>query len=200
MLISGAHDRRSARTVIAVAVALLLIVGAVAAWAVLRSHPSPSSPAPAASAAVIAPRAAAVGMTEAVSSLAILRDWDRRRAEAWRTGDRAALRRLYVRDAAAGRRDLAMLRRWLQRGLRVDEMSMQVLAVELRARSSRRLVLVVTDRLATARAVRAADPGAEGATDAPQGVALPRDTATVRRLVFQRIGGRWLLAGATERS
>ncbi|MFD1248985.1 hypothetical protein ACFQ3F_14385 [Nocardioides ginsengisoli] len=146
--------------------------------------------------AVIAPPAAgpavgpAVGpvvvgpvMGPVIEPVTVLRAWDRARSAAWAAGDVAALGRLYVRRSRAGERDRAMLRAWLRRGLRVRGMVMQVLAVELRARTERRMVLVVTDRLAAGSV-----PGAE---------ALPRDGPTTRRLVF-RWAGRWRLASAGQ--
>lgn len=162
-------------------VVLVLIGAGLAVWALL-SHGRPAAPAPVrVPAAVVAPEAESVGMARAVSSLAVLRDWDRARADAWAAGDADALRRLYVRGSGAGRADVAMLRRWSGRGVRVEGMTMQVLAVELRARTARRVVLVVTDRLVGARA---------------GGVALPRDQATTRELVFRSVDGAWLLAAA----
>lgn len=167
------------------AVALLLAVGLVVRAAL---HHPPSGTTNAAPATAVAPAARDVGVVDAVGSLAVLRDWDRARAAAWEEGDPAALGRLYARGSAAGRVDVAMLRRWTARGLRVEGMAMQVLAVELRLRTGRRLVLVVTDRLVGAVAV---GPGGRR-TD------LPRDGATRRRLEFRRSGGAWLLASAVE--
>jgi len=154
---------------------LLVVTAAVTAVAVLlgllagpaeRHHP------------VVAPAATR-------DPLAALRAWDERRARAWARGDREALRALYVPGSRAGRRDLAMLSAWERRGLRVHGMRMQVLAADIRARSSRRLVVVVTDRLADAVAV---GPGTR--------VALPRDAATTRTVVLRRPdgAGEWRMA------
>lgn len=180
--------------VVAGAVVLVALACVVVTWAALRERPArtagpdgPDGTTPVPAAAVVAPGARQVDVVRAVGSLAILRDWDRARSEAWATGDVRALLRLYVPGSAAGERDAAMLTRWTARGLRVRGMTMQVLAVELRRRTDRMLVLVVTDRLAGARAV--GGPGA---------VALPRDEASTRRLVFRAIGGRWRLAAAQE--
>lgn len=168
--------------------ALVLLVSALAVAAALRGE-APSSRVPARSpVAVVAPEAATVSVARAVSSLGVLRDWDRSRAAAWAANDPAALDRLYVRGSRAGAADVAMLRAWRDRGLRVEGMSMQVLAVELRARTERRLVLVVTDRLVGAEAVGSGDRRV-----------LPHDQATTRTLVFRRTGGRWLLASAQDR-
>lgn len=169
------------------AVVLLLATGLVVRAAL---HHPPSGTTNAAPATSVAPAARDIGVVDAVGSLAVLRDWDRARAAAWEAGDPAALGRLYARGSAAGRADAAMLRRWTARGLRVEGMAMQVLSVELRLRTDRRLVLVVTDRLVGAVAV---GPGGSRTE-------LPRDGATRRRLEFRRSGGDWLLVSAVETS
>lgn len=171
--------------IVGTAVVLLLAAGLVARAAL---HHPPARTTNAAPAAAVAPAARDIGVVRAVGSLAVLRDWDRARAAAWEAGDLAALRDLYLPGSAAGRADVAMLRRWTARGLRVEGMAMQVLAVELRLRTDRRLVLVVTDRLVGAVAV---GPGGRRAD-------LPRDGATRRRLEFRRSDGDWLLASAVE--
>lgn len=117
----------------------------------------------------------------------VLHAWDRDRAEAWAAGDAAALAQLYVDGSRAGERDVAMLRRWTERGLRVHGMRMQVLRVDVRRTSERRLVLVVTDRLTGAVAVRETD-GARWD--------LPADRAETRRLVFRQTSDGWQLAGS----
>lgn len=176
--------------VVAGAVVLVVLACLLVTWAALRERSGrperPAGTTPAA-AAVVAPGARQVDVVRAVGSLAVLRDWDRARAEAWAAGDVRALRRLYVPGSSAGERDAAMLRRWTDRGLRVRGMTMQVLSVELRRRTERTLVLVVTDRLARAEAV-----GRSGR------IRLPRDGASTRRLVFRDRGGRWRLASAQE--
>ncbi len=65
-----------------------------------------------------------------IDPLAVLRQWDRRRARAWAQGDPEALATLYVPGSTAGERDLARLRRYVDRGLR-----------ELRRVSRRQVVL-----------------------------------------------------------
>lgn len=113
-------------------------------------------------------------------ALAVLRAWDVRRAAAWARGDLTALRGLYTEGSGAGRRDVAMLRSWAGRGLRVRGMRMQVLAARVRVASGRRLVLVVTDRLASAVAVG-------------RGVrsVLPRDAASTRIVSLRLVAGEW---------
>lgn len=180
------EDRASRRTI---AVTLAVLV-AVAALVVVTSVGRPDrTPAPVAGAAEPAPVPPDVSAVDALASLTVLRDWDRARARAWSDGDVRALRRLYVPGSVAGERDVAMLRRWLGRGLRVEGMAMQVLEVRLRSRTDRRFVLVVTDRLADPTAV-----DRQG-----RSWALPRDEVSKRRLEFRRTAGRWLLASVTPR-
>ena len=116
-------------------------------------------------------------------ALVALRTWDAGRARAWASGDVAALRSLYTRSSKAGERDASMLRRWRDRGLRVEGMQTQVLAVRVVDQSAYRMVLVITDRLASAVA-----------TGGGRRVALPRDGATTRRVTLWLVDGVWRVA------
>ena len=162
-----------------VAVAVVVRGGGAVREPVAGAGSDPSGPAP------IPPHTSVVA---ALASLTVLRDWDRDRAAAWRAGDTGALRSLYTEGSEAGARDVAMLRRWCDRGLRVRGMTMQVLDVRLRSRAPRRFVLVVTDRLAGPVAV-----DRSGRT-----WPLPRDGASTRRLDFLRTAGRWRLRSVYE--
>jgi len=113
----------------------------------------------------------------------LLRDWDRRRARAWADADPRALAALYVRGSATGRRDVAMLAAYRDHGLRVAGMSRQVLAVRVRASTSHRLTLVVTDRLATGRVE---GPGVRSA--------LPRRGPVTRVVRMVRLADGWRVA------
>lgn len=113
-------------------------------------------------------------------ALAVLRAWDGRRAEAWARADGATLRGLYTDRSRAGRRDVAMLRSWAGRGLRVEGLRMQVLAARVRVANERRIVLVVTDRVAHAVAV---GTGVRSV--------LPRDAASTRIVSLRRVAGEW---------
>jgi hypothetical protein len=178
------------RMTLAVAAVIVGAVVGLVTTGLLRSTPGEdrSSPAPA---TAPGPRLApSVTVTEAVASLAVLRDWDRARSAAWARGDVAALRRIYAPGSPVGAHDVAMLERWVDRGLRVRRIAMQVLAVELRVRTERRIVLVVTDRLADAVAA----PAGGG-----EGTALPRDGLNTRRLVFRLTQAGWVLAAAYDR-
>ncbi len=178
-----------ARTTIAVAAVIVVAAVALVMAGLLRSAPGEehrSSPAP----PPAVPRPSTMTITEAVSSLSVLRDWDRARSAAWSEGDVAALRRIYQAGSRVGAHDIAMLRRWVDRGLRVRRLTMQVLSVDLRVRTDRRIVLDVTDRLADAVAV----PVGGG-----PGRVLPRDGLTTRRLVFRHTGADWVMAAAYAR-
>lgn len=185
MLISGTRGRT---VLLAGTVAVVVTALAVVAVILVRG-PAPSArTTPAAASAVAAPAAGPVPPVRDVGALAVLRGWDRARAAAWSAGDVGALRRLYLRGSVAGERDAAMLRSWSARGLRVEGMTMQVVAVEVRSRTPRRMVLVVTDRLVGARATR----------DRRRGRRLPGDAVSRRRLVLARQGDRWVVASAQD--
>ena len=116
--------------------------------------------------------------------VAVLREWDRRRAAAWASGDPAALRSLYVPRSTAGDRDAARLSRWLDRGLRVRRLDTQVLRTQVITRHRARLVVSVTDRVA-----RAVVTG---------GVRLPDDAPSTWRITMRRFEGEWLVASVTR--
>jgi hypothetical protein len=181
---------RASRSTIAVTVAVLATVAALLAIALLARGGSDDEAATTVSSAARrpAPIPPHTSVVAALASLRILRDWDRDRAAAWRAGDTGALRRLYTTGSRAGAHDVAMLRRWQARGLRVRGMSMQVLDVRLRSRTPRRFVLVVTDRLADPVAV-----DRSGRT-----WSLPRDRVSTRRLEFRRTADRWRLEAVQD--
>lgn len=115
------------------------------------------------------------------SPLALLHEWDARRADAWERSDDRALRRLYVPGSAAGAADVALLRRYRARGAVVRDLRMQVLGYTELARTPRLLRLRVTDRVASAEVVGA------GIGAGP----LPRDSARTRTLELRRLDGTW---------
>lgn len=117
-------------------------------------------------------------LTLAVSPVAVLHGWDEQRADAWAAADVPALRALYAPGSVAGRRDVAMLRAWSARGLRVDGLRTQLLDVDVRRRTPDRLVLAVTDRLA-------------GGVAEPAGLALPRDRPSRHVVVLRVVEGEW---------
>jgi len=115
--------------------------------------------------------------------VAVLREWDRRRAEAWAAGDADALRSLYTRRSTAGVRDVALLSRWLARGLRVHRMQTQVLNLQVVEQHAGRLVLMATDRITRAVATGRG-------TDMP----LPVDSPSTWRITMRRVAGEWRVA------
>lgn len=117
----------------------------------------------------------------------VLAAWDRARAAAWAEADVAGLRELYVASSSAGQTDVAMLREWSARGLRVTGLETQVLSLRVRVETPDRLVLVVTDRVVGGEAV-----GQGAAGRAP--VRLPRDQPSTRRVELEKVGGEWLMA------
>ncbi len=119
---------------------------------------------------------------DASESRAVLADWDRRRAEAWAEGDVGALRGLYVAGSATGRLDAAMLSAYTDRGLAVDGLDTQVLALEVIEESADRLRVRVTDRVVG---------GVVTGKDSRQ--SLPRDRPTSRTLTLRRVQGEWLM-------
>lgn len=119
----------------------------------------------------------------------ILAAWDRSRSEAWADGDLAALRSLYADGSRAGAADVRLLRHYRERGLTVDGLATQVLALDVVERTPSRLVLVVTDRVVGGRAVGGASP-----------VALPADRASTRRIVLVREGEHWVVAEARDQA
>jgi hypothetical protein len=143
----------------------------------------------------VAPEAAVVPAPAAAVSAArfpasdVLRAWDRARSRAFAAGDVAALRRLYVPGSAAGTSDVRLLRRYLRRGLRVDGMRMQLLAVTVLARGPTALRVRVTDRLVGAVAV------GHGVREP-----LPHDRASTRVVALRHAGDRWRVAWVRESS
>lgn len=118
-----------------------------------------------------------------VEAAAVLAAWDTDRAAAWAAGDVGRLRSLYAPGSVAGERDVAMLRRWLDRGLVVTGIQMQVLSLRELFRSPHRMALAVVDRVVGAAA---------------DGVALPSDTPTARTLELRRVDGEWLVASVAN--
>lgn len=151
----------------------VLVAGLVLAGTVLLPSLEPAPrPAPAA---------------DRTGGIAILRDWDRHRAAAWRTGGLRALGELYVAGSRAGRADRAMLAAYVERGLRVRGARMQVASVDVERADDDRVVLLVTDRLS-----------ATAAATGPRGVLrLPRDRWSSRRIVLVHRDERWQVARVT---
>ena len=168
----------ASRDVRRAAPALLLVAGLLAVvagtwWQVgARDRPAGSAPGPPDVVGRVGPEAA------------VLAGWDRRRAAAWSTGDVRALRSLYLPGSGAGEADVARLRAWLDRGLRVEGLRTQVLARRVVARGAGLMVLRVTDRVVGGMAVRAGGVRAR----------LPAGRPGERTVTLVRHEGRWVVA------
>ena len=176
--------RRLLPVLTAVACALV-----VATLVVVVARPDPP-PRPRIDVAGTAPTASTARPVRS-GAAAVLAAWDERRSAAWAEGDVTALEELYADGAAAGAADVRLLRDYLRRGLRVEGLTTQVLALRVAARSPKRLELVVTDRVVGAEAVGAGAP-----------VALPVARPSTRRVVLVRDGsgddGRWVVAAVRD--
>ena len=155
------------------ATAGLILIGVLVAPDPVRSQDAQAAPRP---------------RTE-VGAAAVLAAWDAQRAAAWASGDVRRLRKLYVADSAAGKRDAARLREWTNRGAVVTGMRTQLLEVRTTDESARRLDLVVTDRLVGAEARIRGDR-----------IRLPAQTPQTYQVRLVRRGGRWLVARVSEPS
>ena len=119
----------------------------------------------------------------------VLAGWDSRRSQAWAEGDVAALRKLYVADSRTGRADARMLAAYVDRGLRVEGLTTQVLALEVIDEGDDELTVRVTDRIVGG--VVTGDAG---------GTPLPRDRPTTRTLALRRVSGVWLMVTARDQA
>jgi len=172
------------RAVPCLAIAVLVVVAltSVAVTAVgLRRDPVPqvaraSDPPP-----VTEPR-------PEVEAASVLAAWDAGRAAAWAAGDVRRLRSLYMPGSVAGERDVAMLRRWVDRGLVVDGLRTQVLSLREVRRSADRWVLAVTDRIVGGVAIGSSP------------LRLPTGAPRTRTVVLRKVGDRWLVSAVRQAS
>lgn len=118
--------------------------------------------------------------------IAVLREWDRRRAAAWAAGDVEGLRSLYLTRSVAGERDAARLSRWLDQDLRVRRLVTQVLRVRVLEARRGALLLAVTDRIARA--------------ETTSGLQLPSDDPSTWRIRMRRVVGEWRVAAVSRRA
>ncbi|MEO5709694.1 MAG: hypothetical protein ABIQ59_07720 [Nocardioidaceae bacterium] len=114
----------------------------------------------------------------------VLRAWDEQRAAAYARGSVRELRQLYVAGSAAALADVQALRGYRARGLAVEGMRTQVLALRVVEQRPGRLRLQVTDRLVGAVAV-----------GRDVRVPLPRDRSDVRMVTLTTADdGAWRVA------
>lgn len=121
------------------------------------------------------PTSAAIRVAE------ILRAWDRRRAAAWARGEPAGLARLYTPGSRTGAGDVADLRRWRDRGLRVVGLRQQVAGIGLRRHTRGHLVLTVTERTV------------DGIAVGRRRTALPVSGWETHVISLRHVHGRWLV-------
>lgn len=114
--------------------------------------------------------------------VAVISAWDRRRAAAYAAADVRALRALYRPASRSGAADVRMLEEYVDRGLRVRGLRMQLLAVEVIRSDAKRVLLEVTDRMVGAEVVGRGEP-----------VRLPVDRASHRRVGFVLVDGSWVV-------
>lgn len=171
----------SSRILSAVVIAALVAVGvsSVAVTAVGLQRDPLSDPAPVTATEDDPSRPVGGGVRTEAEAAAVLAGWDAERSSAWAAGDVRRLRALYTPGSVAGERDVAMLRRWLDRGLTVQGLRTQVLDLREVSRAPDRWVLAVVDRVVG---------GSVG------GTRLPADRPSPRQVVLRWTGGRWLVA------
>ena len=117
----------------------------------------------------------------------VVREWDTLRSEAWAQGNVEALGDLYLPGVRVGRDDAAMLKAYVTRGLRVQGMETQLLAVDEIRTAEDEMVLQVTDRV-----------HAGTVTGAGMERPLPRDAVSTRRLTFRLYEGSWRVVRVLE--
>ena len=151
------------------------VVGAMV-WAVVQAVSTPPAPSPSPTSVVHA-RAASPDWS------AVLDRLDRKRERAYAAEDPALLRAVYVSGSPVLRHDLATLRAYSDRGVRLTGVRLRSLDVEPLGRSGPYVRLHVVDQLD-----RPTAHGADGT------VRLPRDRATVRVIVLRDATDGWRIA------
>lgn len=165
------------RLLLPLAVTIVLTL-ALTAWVAVRDHAEHPR--------VADPAAARAPGEEPVDARRVLAEWDAARSRAWADGDVGALRHLYVPGSRSGRNDAKMLSAYVDRGLVVQDLTTQVLALEVLDRRGGLLRLRVTDRVAGGEVVRQ-EVSRSGALDAR----LPTDEASTRVVTLREHDGRW---------
>lgn len=106
---------------------------------------------------------------------------DRERSAAFAAGDISRLDRVYARGSAGAALDAASIRAYAKRGGRVAGADLTLLSCRVRHSSSRRVDLVVVERLAAAKVV-----WADGTSRM-----LPRDLPTKHHVTLVRTSDGW---------
>lgn len=123
-------------------------------------------------------------------ALRVLAQWDRARAAAYAAEDAERLGELYTPRSTVRAADLALLERYAAAGVRVRDLRMQLLALEVLEAAPGRLRLLVTDRVQDASAV-----GRRGE------VQLRADAPSTRLVVLHGTpGGTWRVSAVRPRS
>lgn len=119
----------------------------------------------------------------------LLRTWDHARAAAYEAGDVRRLSALYVPGADVREDDLALLAAYDARGVRVESMRMQLLALEVLASAPDRFRLLVTDR------VHVSATGPDGPVQL-----RPEGPGTRVVVMVREPGGTWRVSAVRPRS
>ena len=159
------------RTLVLLAAVLTVVPIGLAGVAQAWRTPEPVS---------VPPAAARTHTSAAGQALGVLRQWDGRRSAAWAAGDVRRLARLYLPGSRTGRRDVADLRRWVDRGLRVTGLRQQVVSLRVVAATSSRITAIVVDRTVDGVAV-----GRE------RRLTVPSSAWTTHRIRLARTSGGW---------
>jgi hypothetical protein len=120
--------------------------------------------------------------------LVVLQAIDRRRATAWRLGNPALLRAVYVPGSVELRADQQMLAAYVRRGLRVSGADMRFMSVGVEIQRPRSVSLLVVDRLGPAAALDRAGHREP----------LPHDLPTRHRIQLESVGHQWRIARITR--
>jgi hypothetical protein len=182
----GAHRRTPLRRQKAIqpllagsSVVLMLVCAVALAMAVLRDPPAPPPGTP-----IGAAVARSQGEPNWVDVLAGL---DAARSAAFGSGDRAALREVYVGGSPALETEARLIRRYAREGLRVEGLLMDVGDVRLLEARRDRVVLRVRDRVAGGALVDAAGSESE----------LAEDAWSSHRITLRQVAGGWRIAAVT---
>jgi hypothetical protein len=132
---------------------------------------------------------AGVRRLSTAEALAVLHAWDAARARAYAAGDSRALGSLYAPTSGTGAADLARLRAYTRRDLRVSGLRMQVLDFEVLRQRRQLLELRVTDRIQAATVV-----------GSQRRWTLPRDQASGWTMVLRAFEGtgRWQVTSVSR--